>query len=51
MLGDDARVLSGEEAVDRGWFGPSPARMRDRIGDVVTAMRGGAVVIRPEAEP
>lgn len=51
VLGDDATVCSGEEAVERGWFGAVEDRMRDRIGDVVTAMHGGAVVISPEAEP
>lgn len=51
VLGDDATVCSGDEAVERGWFGAVEDRMRDRIGDVVTAMHGGAVVIQPEAEP
>ncbi len=51
VLGDDATVCSGEEVVERGWFGAVEDRMRDRIGDVVTAMHGGAVVISPEAEP
>lgn len=51
VLGGDATVCSGDEAVERGWFGAVEDRMRDRIGDVVTAMHGGAVVILPEAEP
>lgn len=49
-LGDDAWVLTGQEAVDRGWFGPVAAGMRDRVGDVVAAMRGTAGVVRSEAE-
>lgn len=51
VLGDDATVVSGDDAVERGWFGPVDPRLRDRVGDVVAAMHGGAVVIRPEAEP
>lgn len=51
VLGDDAWVLSGDEAVERGWFGAVDPRMRDRVGDVVAALRGGAVVVRSEAEP
>ena len=51
VLGDDATVCSGDEAVERGWFGTVDPRMRDRVGDVVAAMHGGAVVIRPDAEP
>jgi hypothetical protein len=51
VLGDDATVVSGDDAAERGWFGPVDPRMRDRVGDVVAAMHGGAVVVRPEAEP
>ncbi|RZT88621.1 type I phosphodiesterase/nucleotide pyrophosphatase [Pseudonocardia sediminis] len=50
-LGDDAWVLPGQEAVDRNWFGPVTSGMRDRVGDVVAAMRGTAGVVRSEAEP
>lgn len=50
-LGDQAWILSGEEAVDAGWFGPVAPQMRSRIGDVVVAMRGTAAVIRSRAEP
>nr|WP_308252302.1 alkaline phosphatase family protein [Pseudonocardia sp. KRD291] len=50
-LGDDAWVLSGKEAVDRNWFGPVGDGMRDRVGDVVAAMRGTAGVVRSTAEP
>lgn len=50
-LGDDAWVVPREEAVERGWFGPVQDRVRDRIGDVVVALRGTAAVVRREAEP
>ena len=51
VLGDDAWVVSREEAIADGWFGPVDDRVRDRIGDVVVALRGTAAVIRSEAEP
>ena len=38
-LGDGFDVLSGDEAVDAGWFGPVVPRARARIGDVVAAAR------------
>jgi hypothetical protein len=51
VLGDDAAVVSREEAVDRGWFGPVTDRVLDRVGDVVAALHGTAAVVRSEAEP
>jgi hypothetical protein len=50
-LGPLAWVLTREEAVAAGWFGPvgSPEMLR-RIGDVVVAMRGDAAVVRTRAE-
>lgn len=50
-LGDDAVVATREEAVADGWFGPVDDRVLDRIGDLVVAMRGTAVVVRSQAEP
>ncbi|MEQ3550338.1 nucleotide pyrophosphatase/phosphodiesterase family protein [Pseudonocardia nematodicida] len=50
-LGDDAWVVPGEQAVADGWFGPVTDAVRDRIGDVVVALRGTAAVVRSEAEP
>jgi hypothetical protein len=35
VLGDHARVMSREEAVDTGWYGPVPAEHARRLGDVV----------------
>lgn len=51
MLGDHAWTVTGEQAVAEGWFGAVADGMRTRIGDVVVAMRGGAAIVRSEAEP
>ena len=51
VLGDAALVVPGEQALAEGWFGPSPTRFADRIGDVVVVARGGTAVIRSAAEP
>ena len=51
-LGDRAWVLSRDEAVAAGWFGPGVSdRTAPRIGDVVAAARGETVLIAPDAEP
>ena len=51
-LDQHAWVLSREEAVAAGWFGPEvSARVRHRIGDVVVAASGRSGVIRSVAEP
>lgn len=51
-LGPSAWVVSRDEAIAAGWFGP---RVRDavrpRIGDVVAAARDSAVLLRRTAEP
>ena len=51
VLGDDAWVVTGEQAVAEGWFGPVARARPDRIGDVVVAARGTAAVVRSVAEP
>ncbi|SER44748.1 Predicted pyrophosphatase or phosphodiesterase, AlkP superfamily [Lentzea xinjiangensis] len=51
FLGDRAEVLAREDAVRAGWFGPISPLAVDRIGDVVVAMKGSAVVVRSQAEP
>ncbi|MFP5347544.1 MAG: alkaline phosphatase family protein [Actinomycetes bacterium] len=38
-LGDAAEVLTGDEAVEAGWFGSVADDVRPRIGDVVVAVR------------
>lgn len=51
-LGERAWVVSRDEAIAAGWFGP---RVDDavvaRIGDVVAAARGRSAVVRRKAEP
>jgi hypothetical protein len=44
-LGPRAEVLSRDEAVARGWFGPVDSPVRPRLGDVVVAARGDAAVM------
>jgi hypothetical protein len=44
-LGDRADVLSRDEAIERGWFGPVVPQVRPRLGDVVVAARGGLAVV------
>ncbi|SMD17623.1 alkaline phosphatase family protein [Lentzea albidocapillata] len=51
FLGGRADVLTRDEAVDAGWFGPVSPLAVDRIGDVVVAMKDAHVVVRSQAEP
>jgi len=51
-LGDMAWVVTGEEAVEAGWFGESVAdAVRPRIGDIVAAATGSAGMLRRTVEP
>ncbi|TCO62437.1 alkaline phosphatase family protein [Actinocrispum wychmicini] len=51
-LGDRAQVVPREEAIEAGWFGPRVLdRVRARIGDIVVATTGTAVVVRSGVEP
>jgi predicted AlkP superfamily pyrophosphatase or phosphodiesterase len=51
-LAGNAWVVTREEAVEAGWFGPTVSdRVRPRIGDIVAAARGGFAMTRREAEP
>lgn len=46
-LGERAWVVTRQEAVDAGWFGPMNPRLAGRFGDVLVAMRDdGAVMSR-----
>jgi hypothetical protein len=51
MLGDRAWVLSRDEAIKEGWFGPVDPGMADRIGDVVAAPVGSLALVATQAEP
>ncbi|KAA0022771.1 alkaline phosphatase family protein [Antrihabitans cavernicola] len=51
-LGNEFMVVSRDDAVSRGWFGPSvTTRSADRIGDVIAVPTGSSAVIRSGAEP
>ncbi|MCI2416698.1 alkaline phosphatase family protein [Saccharopolyspora sp. K220] len=50
-IADRGVVLTGEQAIDEGWFGPVVAdQVRPRIGDVLAIMRDSGV-IRSVVEP
>lgn len=52
IVGDRAWVVSREEAIAAEWFGDRIADgVRERIGDVVAAARGSAVLVRRTVEP
>jgi hypothetical protein len=51
VLGDAAWVVSREEAVADGWFGPVPDEHLQRVGDVVVACHGDYVVIASQTDP
>jgi hypothetical protein len=51
VLGPAATVVTREEAVAQGWFGPVTAEHAARIGDVVAICRGRHVVLHTGVEP
>jgi hypothetical protein len=52
LLGHAMWVVTGEEAMEGGWFGPRvPARVRPRIGDVVAAAFEPVGVMQREVDP
>jgi hypothetical protein len=50
ILGDQALVVSLEQAVDEGWFGEVSDRVRPRIGDVIAAALGEVGIVRTVKE-
>jgi hypothetical protein len=50
-LGPAAWVVSRDQAVDDGWFGPVTASLAGRIGDVVAASAGSLAVVATKEEP
>jgi hypothetical protein len=44
-------VLSRDEAIKEGWFGPVDPALADRIGDVVAAAAGSFAAVANKAEP
>jgi hypothetical protein len=51
VLGERAWVVSREEAIREGWFGPVDDSLTDRIGDVVAAAVGTTAIIDTRREP
>jgi Type I phosphodiesterase / nucleotide pyrophosphatase len=51
VLGDRAWVVTREEAISSGWFGPVAPGMAERIGDVVAAAAHGIAIVATQAEP
>jgi hypothetical protein len=51
VLGEDAEVLSRDDALARGWFGPVTPAVRPRLGDVMVASRGDFSVMSSVAFP
>ncbi len=51
LVGDRAEVLSRDDAIARGWFGPLEAQVRPRLGDVMVACRGDFSVMSSRAFP
>ncbi len=51
VLGERAEVVTRDEAVERGWFGPLDAGVRARVGDVLVAARGDLALLATEDFP
>jgi hypothetical protein len=51
VLGERAWVMSRDEAIKDGWFGPVDPAMTARIGDVVAAATGNNAIVASKAEP
>ena len=51
VLGDRAWVLSRDEAIKEGWFGPVDGELAERIGDVVAAPAGTTAIVATQGEP
>lgn len=51
VLGEQALVLTRDEAIGRGWFGPTSSAVRPRLGDVVVAALGDLAVVSSVSFP
>ena len=51
VLGDAAWVLTREEAIAGGWYGPVPPEHLSRLGDVVVVCQGRTVIVASGWEP
>lgn len=50
-LADTAVVVTREDAIDRGWFGPVEPDVRERIGDVLAVATGRVRLALPSRDP
>jgi len=50
-LDGTAWIVSREEAIEAGWFGPVDMRVASRIGDVIVAPIGATAVVATVTEP
>lgn len=50
IIGDRAWILSREEAIGAGWFGPVAPELSERIGDVVAAPAGPSAIVATKTE-
>jgi hypothetical protein len=51
VVGERAEVLTRDDAISRGWFGPVEPAVRPRLGDVLVAARGDFAVMSTSAFP
>lgn len=51
VFGAEASVVTREEAIDAGWFGPVPPAHTERIGDLVVICWGRTVALASGWEP
>jgi hypothetical protein len=52
LIGDRAWILTRDEAITAGWFGPVVEhRIRDRIGDLIVAARRDFAVVQSRVTP
>jgi hypothetical protein len=51
VLGEAAWVLTREEAIAGGWYGPVPPEHQGRLGDVVVICQGRTVILAGGWEP
>jgi len=51
VLGESAWVLTREEAIAGGWYGPVPPEHESRLGDVVVICLGRTVIVASGWEP
>jgi len=51
QMGENAWVVTRDQAIDEGWFGSVDSHVRARLGDVMVASRGSGAVVATEQRP